>query len=588
MPIEKIRIKNFRSLKDITIEAKALTVFVGGNDEGKSNLLRALDLFFNHDRPDGYRLNWQHDFCALTTTPRGKSPQIEIQITFQLPASYNLPQKVEWVRKWRQKGFHAEEIRLADGKELPSKSKAYPFLKSIRYEYVPAIKGPEYFERLLANIHDMLDATVRTEIRSAAESFTSEIRKHTTKILADLHDQLGLKSDIELPTDLRRLFSELEFRSDAGSHRVALSQRGDGVKARHIPVILTWLANQANHLSAKGRPSVVTIWGYEEPENNLEIRRCFELAEYFVKNSNAIQTFLTTHSPVYYSVFSHVADNINVGIAEVQLLEETGTSLTTRSVGVVTDIDALHSSIGFLELLEPHVREWKNKVTQLETRIAEGVDTRYPTIFVEGLSDKVILKAVLDRYHPDFKANIQCASSPAGGHSWVKNSLIAWQYSGGQNKAVGLFDGDQASDASIAEFNDLVENRTKTKRAFKHRLTAEGPALDLAKLHLCVPTAIEEICPKDIWLEAVSQDWLETRPNLNSLYKFSETNITFNDWIESRVTDETLRTIALKRIKIGKKDKFSNYVAAKIKDKNCKYDFQPLTKLADTLLSKIE
>lgn len=107
---------------------------------------------------------------------------------------------------------------------MPKRSKAYAYLQSIRYNYVPAIKGPEYFQKLLASIHDMLDATVRKEIRVAANSFTTEIRKHTKGILSDLASQLGLKSEIQLPTDLRKLFSDLEFRSESGGHDVALSQ----------------------------------------------------------------------------------------------------------------------------------------------------------------------------------------------------------------------------------------------------------------------------------------------------------------------------------------------------------------------------
>ena len=181
MPLENIRVKNFRSLRDVPFDAKALTVFVGCNDEGKSNLLRALDLFFNGDKRDGYALNWQRDFCAFTKTPKNKAPQIEITLTFKLPGTFNLADRVLWQRIWRQEGLYKDEIRLADGKELPSRSKAYSFLKAIRYDYVPAIKGPEYFERILSAVYDMLDATVRIDIRTAAAGFTSEIQRHTKR-----------------------------------------------------------------------------------------------------------------------------------------------------------------------------------------------------------------------------------------------------------------------------------------------------------------------------------------------------------------------------------------------------------------------
>lgn len=587
MPLESIRVKNFRSLRDVAFDAKCLTVLVGCNDEGKSNLLRALDLFFNAERRDGYALNWQRDFCAFTKTPKNKAPQIEITLTFKLPGTFNIGEPVLWQRIWRQEGLHKDEIRLVSGKELPSRSKAYSFLRAIRYDYVPAIKGPEYFERILSAVYDMLDATVRSDIRSAAAGFTAEIQRHTKGILSNLQNQLGLKSEIELPTDLRQLFSELEFRSEVGEHRVGLSQRGDGIKVRHIPVILRWLADQANHLSAPGKPRVVTIWGYEEPENNLETRKCFELAEFFISNSSSIQTFLTTHSPVFYSVFT--GEHEDVKVLEVQLDPVTGTALTARAIGVPSDVDALHSSIGFLDLLEPHVRDWKRRVDQLEHRLAEGLELSHPTIFVEGPTDKIILDAVRKRYFASCEqVRVVCATSGGGGHAWVKDSLIAWHHRRPSKRAVGLFDGDAAAQESLDEFVELVESRTKgAHRALQFRLKPAGVSLDIVKAKLKVPVAIEEVCPRECWTKAHASGWLEARPNLNALYDFKETDVTFNDWMKARLPDDELRTVATMRVATYYKDKFAKHVAAKINDTNCGFDFEPLRALLESLLAKI-
>lgn len=584
MPLENIRIKNFRSLRDVSFDTKNLTVFVGCNDEGKSNLLRALDLFFNGDRRDGYVLNWLRDFCAFTQTPKNKAPQIEITLTFKLPGTFNLDEPVLWQRVWRQEGIHKDEIRLLSGNELPSRSKAYSFLKAIRYDYVPAIKGPEYFERILSAVYDMLDATVRKDIRTAAAGFTTEIRRHTKGILADLETQLGLKSEIELPTDLRQLFSELEFRSEVGGHRVGLSQRGDGIKVRHIPVILRWLADQANHLSAPGKPRVVTIWGYEEPENNLETRKCFELADFFIQNSSSVQTFLTTHSPVFYSVFTGTHEDVK--LLEVQLDPVTGTALTSRAIGVPSDVDALHSSIGFLELLEPHVRDWKRRVDQLEHRLTEGLELNHPTIFVEGPTDKIILKAVQKRFFPTC-GEVRIVNG--GGHAWVKDSLIAWHHRRGPKRAVGLFDGEAAAQVSVDEFVEIVESRNKgSHRALQFRLKPAGVSLDIVKAKLKIPVAIEEVCPRECWAKARAEGWLEARPNLNTLYEFEETDVTFKDWIKNRLPDDELRTIATMRVATVFKEKFAKYVAGRINDPNCEFDFQPLQALLKLLLDKVD
>src|SRR5437879_5912623 len=42
--IKKLHIKNFRSIKEITIEPKNLCAIVGPNSVGKTNILKALDL----------------------------------------------------------------------------------------------------------------------------------------------------------------------------------------------------------------------------------------------------------------------------------------------------------------------------------------------------------------------------------------------------------------------------------------------------------------------------------------------------------------------------------------------------------------
>lgn len=46
MKIKKIEIKNYCSLRDLTIYPKDILAMVGRNNSGKSNLIKALELFF--------------------------------------------------------------------------------------------------------------------------------------------------------------------------------------------------------------------------------------------------------------------------------------------------------------------------------------------------------------------------------------------------------------------------------------------------------------------------------------------------------------------------------------------------------------
>lgn len=73
MRIKSVRIKNFRTLKDITIPFDSVTTFIGPNGAGKSTVLRALDWFFN-----GKLGSLSEKDCSFGETHE----EIEVQVTF--------------------------------------------------------------------------------------------------------------------------------------------------------------------------------------------------------------------------------------------------------------------------------------------------------------------------------------------------------------------------------------------------------------------------------------------------------------------------------------------------------------------------
>lgn len=62
LKIKYIKIKNFRSIVDMTIKADKMNVFVGLNDAGKSNVLKALNLFFNGETEPGAVFTFETDY----------------------------------------------------------------------------------------------------------------------------------------------------------------------------------------------------------------------------------------------------------------------------------------------------------------------------------------------------------------------------------------------------------------------------------------------------------------------------------------------------------------------------------------------
>jgi predicted ATP-dependent endonuclease of OLD family len=164
MKIQSIQIKNFRSIQQSPVPLTNLNLLVGKNDSGKSNFLRALDLFFNYNK--GYALDWERDFCSFAQVAKRKAPEIRIILIVEPSAGFADRRPVKWLKVWRKEGLHKEEIKFVDNSPLPGRSKIPAMLHSARLDYVPAIKGDDYFSELLASIHDMLERTVESQLWS--------------------------------------------------------------------------------------------------------------------------------------------------------------------------------------------------------------------------------------------------------------------------------------------------------------------------------------------------------------------------------------------------------------------------------------
>lgn len=135
MKIQSVGIKNFRTLKDVTIPFDSVTTFIGPNGAGKSTVLRALDWFFN-GKP-GSLTEKDCSFGATTET-------IEVQVTFA-----DLTDKDrEALGKYAPGGaatFTAWKRRSPDGSEiLSANAKGFPEFNAIKAAGGAAAKKEQY------------------------------------------------------------------------------------------------------------------------------------------------------------------------------------------------------------------------------------------------------------------------------------------------------------------------------------------------------------------------------------------------------------------------------------------------------------
>lgn len=135
MRIQSVTIKNFRTLKDVSIPFDSVTTLIGPNGAGKSTVLRALDWFFN-----GKAGSLTEKDCSFGAT----TEDIEVQVTFS-----NLTVKDrDQLGKYTPTGvetFTAWKRRSTDGTEtLSANSKSYGSFNAIRSKGAAAEKKAAY------------------------------------------------------------------------------------------------------------------------------------------------------------------------------------------------------------------------------------------------------------------------------------------------------------------------------------------------------------------------------------------------------------------------------------------------------------
>ncbi len=146
--IKQIDIRKFRSINGLTkIKTIDLNIFVGKNDQGKSNVLRALTLFFNNETDSNTKFRYEDNYCFQANTGRGTRHEIRIDLLISPPKGrFKNSTDIRWIKKWKPDGLVVEErIRCDNEQLLTPKDSLYQWLDKLRFRYVPAVKSEHYF-----------------------------------------------------------------------------------------------------------------------------------------------------------------------------------------------------------------------------------------------------------------------------------------------------------------------------------------------------------------------------------------------------------------------------------------------------------
>ncbi len=478
--IKKIKIRYFRSIYTITIDGcSALNVISGKNDSGKSNVLRALNLFFNEEADWKSKLEFYHDFSVhrldevRKESIKGKQ-FISIEIEFLRPNSYagSLPQKFSVTRNWFRDSTQYDESSnlevLEKTQKLPSSLSTarrglQTFLNKIHYEYVPAIKDRAYSQNLLSQLQKaLLDSTLEdsTGIPRLATNLAKNIQKQVGELQDDFFLATGLSTAFEPPKQLSELFQAFHVATNNSTDQtIPLSSRGDGIQARYLSSVLNYIAEKSNKFF---------VWGFEEPENSLEFRYAEELASDFLNRySKKSQIFVTTHSPAFVS---SAADNVACFRAFQDNQKTILVNLGNPKNGS-NHHHELNHELGILKIQKQVHELYADQIAELNVVEAARIsaeqelkDSKKSLLLVEGKTDKKIIEIAWRKLRSSaipFRIRVAdpAADGSTGGTGMLAKTIEGVHPDDGRC-CVALFDQDAEG---IKNYEALSKNFTKMK-----------------------------------------------------------------------------------------------------------------------------
>jgi putative ATP-dependent endonuclease of OLD family len=381
--LERFSIQKYRSIIAAEkLELGNLTVLVGPNNEGKSNILQALvvgmeELSSPRSRPQrAYRRRggrhmddyvWQRDFPQALQDKGGKSvmdfdfrlSEEEIE-EFQREVGNRLngalPLRIEFgteravfsVRKQRHsKALSAKRVEIAQF-----------MAKRVRVRYVPAVRDARVSSDIVREL--VLTAVTSTRQDPEYEEALAKIRKIQQPVLDSLADAIRTRlhqlvpevAGVTIEIDEREIpLRDVRVMVDDGTI-TELELKGDGVQS------LTALAVIQHESEQRARGGDV-ILAVEEPEAHLHPRAVHALRSTLLDAAKTQQVVMTTHSPLLVNRLD-VASNI---VVEKSRAQPAPSVKSLREVLGVRPSDNLHNA--------------------------------EVTLLVEGTSDARILQAVL-------------------------------------------------------------------------------------------------------------------------------------------------------------------------------------------------
>jgi len=330
MDLVSFSVTNYRSItKAYKLPIRRSTVLIGPNNEGKSNIVRALVISLEMlSRIGGVKIQrgrlrsserynefyeWQRDFpvSLQSKSPPGESIfNLELQLSelevaefeTEVQSKLNGTLPIELTLGEKQAGFKV----LKKGPGGPALSKkaeqiAQFISKRVNLSYIPAVRTAksvheivgELVERELAAVEshaayqDALKAVAKIQ-QPVLDKISASIKETLKEFLPNVRE---VRVSIPEEERFRALRRACEIVVDDGTP-TQLIRKGDGVQSLAALSIM----RHASESSGAGRNLILAI---EEPESHLHPNAIHQLKEVVAEIARKHQVIMTTHCPLF-------------------------------------------------------------------------------------------------------------------------------------------------------------------------------------------------------------------------------------------------------------------------------------------------
>lgn len=417
MRLHEVTVQNYRSITQLTrFDVGDLTTLVGPNNEGKSNLLRALALgmevikrwpiaaqqggtrseltgpgaryvmrgsmiqtagFGGDDRLGRY--DWQRDYPLDKQEISGSQPTV-IRLLFKMEDTEISEFQAE--TSIRNNGDLPVEIRLtrttaALGIVKPGKGAATHRAKAnvisrfisnhLKFVSIPAVRTSEQAQAL---VNDLARLKLRTLTKSDEYvELATKMNELRRTALSQIEEGLTVSVKEYLPSIRRVTFQPADVEEADAVNDVtiddgavtSITSKGDGIKSLLTMALIHELAKE----NARNESFILAV---DEPEAHLHPNSVHELQQLFIDLSSTQQVILATHNPIF----------VNRERPHSNILVLGNKAQPARSVTQIRE------AIG--------------------VRLYDNLDSAETVVLVEGLTDETTLPAVLGAMNPDWRS----------------------------------------------------------------------------------------------------------------------------------------------------------------------------------------